>query len=328
MEGRRTDTGIRLDGSSVRQRFYDASGVGRLDRNGGLILTWVEALHLLERGDIDTVDGLAFADLLGRPPDEHALDRWLVYRDLRSRGFYVSMAYRPTAPPPVGSPTFNVRPRGEAPTSDAVAYRVVVVPEAEPVSLASLDDVTIAVADDEGEITYIGVEPADPTGSTAVASWDPPTGYRSGRRVVVPEPSAHMVDPSFFGSRLDDGPLLLNSLEARYLKETDRLNATVPPVNGPVDRRRTRVYSELRERGCVPRSGLKFGADFRVYTDVTDATDPGHSTLLVEVLPADATVSGRELSRAVRLAGGVRKRHVVALVDEEITWLAIERRRP
>lgn len=324
MEGRRSDAAITVDPPG-RQRFFDSSGVGRPRKDGGVVLTWVEAAYLLARGDLDTVDGVDTATFLGRPPDHHALDRWLVYRDLRERGYYASPAYAPGDPPSPGEETFVVRPRGDAPTSDAVAYRIGVVPEAAPLALGDLSSLTLAVADDEGELTYLGVEAFDPTGTTDIGDWSRAEGVACGRRVLVSSPPAGMGDPALFGRELD-GDRLLNALEARYLFENGRLS--VDDAHFDTDPRRYVAYSALRDRGCVPRSGLKFGADFRVYTDVASANDPGHSSFLVEVVDHDADVTARTLSRAVRLAGGVRKRHVFALVDgDAIDWVALKRRR-
>lgn len=327
MKGRRSDGTIIVD-APARERLYDSGGVGTPRQDGGIAITWVEAVYLLERGDLDAVDGQELTDFIADPPDAQALDRWLVYRDLRARGYYVSPAYEAGTTPDQGTSTFEVRPRGAPPTSDEVDFRIAAVAETTSLSLKSLGSLTIAVADDEGEITYISVEPVEPAGETDPLGWEPPQGFSVGRRIAVPNPPAPMIDPAFFGREVD-GILLLNPLEARYLTETDRLQAPIEPPSDPGERRRFRVYAALRKRGCVPRSGLKFGADFRVYTDVTDASDPGHSSYLVEVLPADSTATPRSLSRAVRLAGGVRKQHLIALTEaDSIAWIGLERKRP
>lgn len=325
MEAHVDDGSIVVEGPQARQQLYHASGVGRPHGTDEVLVSWAEAVYLLERGDIDGIDGDGLAAVLATPPDRWAVDRWLVYRDLRERGYYVSTAYDLQAPGGPGAVTFTVRPRGADPTSDAVAHRIGVVDETTRLAIADLTGVTLAVADDEGAVTYLGVEAFDPTGDTLIDTWSAPTGIGCGSRVIVPDPPSALGDPAFFGRSFDAGGRLLNAIEARYLAERDRLELAELPTVGTD---RYRVYTDLRDSGCVPRSGLKFGADFRVYTDVTDADDPGHSAFLVDVHPAEATVSARELSRAVRLAGGVRKRHVVALVeDESIAYLGVERRR-
>lgn len=325
MEARYGDDGIVVDDPHARQQLYDASGVGHPRDDGTVVLTWVEGLYLLERGDIEGPNGDDRNALLAEPPDTEAIDRWLVYRDLRERGYYVGTTYQPGTSPAPGEVTFAVRPRGAAPTSDEVAHRIAVVDETTSLALADLSSRTLAVADDEGELTYLGIEPFDPIGSTEVGMWDPVDGTNSGDRVLVEEPPEPLVNPAFFGRQLESGGRLLNALEARYLVDQERLTASLP-ADG--DGHRYEVYADLRARDCVPRTGLKFGADFRVYTDVNDADDPGHSAFLVDVRSPDAADTPRALSRAVRLAGGVRKRHVIALADgDTIVYLACERKR-
>lgn len=69
------------------------------------------------------------------------------------------------------------------------------------------------------------------------------------------------------------------------------------------------IYEDLREKGYIPRPGLKFGADFVVYRK-----GPGleHSPFIVHVLPHDAKISAIDMVRAGRLATSVRKKFVIA----------------
>ncbi len=69
------------------------------------------------------------------------------------------------------------------------------------------------------------------------------------------------------------------------------------------------VYQDLREKGYIPRPGLKFGADFVVYRK-----GPGleHSPFIVHVLPHDTKITAIDMVRAGRLATSVRKKFVIA----------------
>lgn len=73
------------------------------------------------------------------------------------------------------------------------------------------------------------------------------------------------------------------------------------------------VYKDLRERGLVVKSGMKFGATFVVYR-----LGPGleHAPFLVHVLPYNSKLDPIEIVRAGRLSHSVRKRFVIAFVDE------------
>jgi len=69
------------------------------------------------------------------------------------------------------------------------------------------------------------------------------------------------------------------------------------------------IFKDLREKGFIPRPGLKFGADFVVYRK-----GPGleHSSFIVQVLPHDSKISAVDMVRAGRLATSVKKKFVIA----------------
>jgi tRNA-intron endonuclease len=69
------------------------------------------------------------------------------------------------------------------------------------------------------------------------------------------------------------------------------------------------IYKDLRDKGYVPRPGLKFGADFVVYEK-----GPGleHSPFIVHVLPQKSKLTAIDMVRAGRLATSVRKKFVIA----------------
>ena len=69
------------------------------------------------------------------------------------------------------------------------------------------------------------------------------------------------------------------------------------------------IYNDLREKGYIPRPGLKFGADFVVYKK-----GPGleHSAFIVHVMPTDSRITAIDMVRAGRLATSVRKKFVIA----------------
>ena len=87
--------GVVRAGANARERFYDSRGYGRPLDGGALALDPVEAAHLLYRGDLGSVrddDGTAMgfrAFLASAAVSETA---FLVYKDLRDRGFYLSPA--------------------------------------------------------------------------------------------------------------------------------------------------------------------------------------------------------------------------------------------
>jgi len=287
--------------------------------------------------------------------------RFTVYKDLRDRGFYLSPA-RPAWPGVDVGPgataegengdasrvDFVVYPRGKGPWDDEVAHRIRVVGEREGVPAASLDGVVLAVVDEDGELTYFETD-ADPDvgaddgeAGDVGSDTDLPESVDADLltdRVVCYAAAEPLYESRFYGQRLfgrnaDSGPLQLSLVEAAYLAQRGVLDVGPKAV---VDRghavegerfdRRLRVYAALRGRGVVPKSGFKFGADFRVYRAFTDLDALGHSADLVRVVDPDHTVYPRDLSLDVRLAGGVRKRMVFArtAANGRIGWLSVAR---
>ncbi len=185
----------------------------------------------------------------------------------------------------------------------------------------------LAVVDEESELTYLGVAAERPTGTT---DHDLPGGVPAtvlADRVLVPDPPGALYDRAFYGQRLDrEGAAVQLSLVEAAALAMDGVLAVPDGAAGLLERgravegdrfdRRLRVYRDLRAAGVVPKTGFKFGADFRTYSDVDAVADLGHSELLVRVLPGDHVFDPRDVALDVRLAHGVRKRMVFALVEE------------
>ncbi|MGB9964278.1 tRNA-intron lyase [Halobacterium hubeiense] len=343
MDGELRGDEVRV-GGDARQRFHDARGYGHPLDGNAVALSLVEAAHLLFRGDLDAVDGAGFREFFAAR-DAGFAARFLVYADLRDRGFYLAPDRRPWWDDP-GDGDFVVFPRGKGPGDGVVKHRIRVVDERTTVPAEDLGGVVLAVVDEESEITYLEVESFAPDGDTEYA---PPTGVEGvllDDRVLVWDPPASLHEQGFYGQPLggraaEHDALQLSLLEAAYLAAKGVLDLGDDDVDavfergraGEADRfdRRLRVYRALRDRGMVPKTGFKFGADFRVYGEVESVDELGHSELLVRVLPADVVFSPRDLSLDVRLAHGVRKRMVFALDSpsaDTIRWLAVSRLTP
>jgi len=352
MDGRLAGNVVRV-GGDARQRYYDSRGYGRPLEGNEIELAPVEAAHLLFRGDLDAVDGMAFREFFAHATD--AVDRFgirfLVYADLRSRGFYLSPARVDWVRAPGREDDFAVYERGQGPPDGDVAYGVRVVGERETVAAEALvagrtdaDGAALAVVDEESEITYLDLGRPPLDGSTAVDLPDRVPAAVLDDRVICWEPPASLYERGFFGRPLsgreggEGEPLQLSLVEAAYLAERDAIAVPDGPssvlergraVEGDRFDRRLAAYAELRGRGVVPKTGFKFGADFRTYAAVESVDSLGHSELLVRVLPADHAFAPRDLALDVRLANGVRKTMVFALVGADgIEWLSVTRLTP
>ncbi|GAB3413236.1 tRNA-intron lyase [Haloparvum alkalitolerans] len=351
-------------GGDARQRFHDSRGYGRPLSGNEIALSRVEAAHLLFRGDLDAVivdgDELGFERFFAdaaAAADRFAV-RFLVYAELRDRGFYLSptreewpggrlAAADPNHAGDADAIDFVVFERGSGPGdgTESVEHRVRVVGEREPIPVAEIAGQTLAVVDEESDITYFAATEPELSG---VTDFEPPgdlAGTLLSDRVIVWDAPERLHERGFYGQPLSgrdaavEGALQLSLVEAAALAAEGRLTldravsdgggsdgrerspdtdydavvARGRAVEGERFDRRLRTYVDLRAREMVPKTGFKFGADFRTYLDVETVEDLPHSEHLVRVVEPDHVFAPRELSLDVRLAGGVRKRMVFAL---------------
>lgn len=337
MDGHLED-GLVIVENDARQRFYDARGYGRPREGNEIALAPVEAAHLLSRGDLDAVDGMSFRAFLRRVG---SVLEFVVYRDLRDRGFYASPAREGWVDEPEGI-DFVVHPRGTGPEEGEVRYRVRVLGEREQLPAVDLGDVVLAIVDEDGELTYLETDRPEPAGTCEYDPTETVDGTLQDDRVLVWDPPAALYERGFYGQRLygrnaETGPLQLSLIEAAYLTERGALDVDAAEIvargrdlEGERFDRRRRAYAALRDADSVPKSGFKFGADFRTYDDFDSVAELSHSDRLVRVIAPDHAFVPRDLSLDVRLAGGVRKRMVFALTDvnSDIDWLSVDRLTP
>jgi tRNA-intron endonuclease len=156
--------------------------------------------------------------------------------------------------------------------------------------------------------------------------------------VIDDEPTITRLHQRGYGKRVQ-GKLELSLLEALFLLERESIKIlekgrecspedVLRRVNEEEFMLRYRVYKDLRERGYIVKTGFKFGAHFRVYERGESIKE--HSRYLVHAVKESETMAFPELSRAVRLAHGVRKTMIFAVVDDEgdVTYYSVERITP
>lgn len=96
------------------------------------------------------------------------------------------------------------------------------------------------------------------------------------------------------------------------------------------------VYSDLRDRGYIVKTGFKFGTHFRVYDRGVNPYKDGskeereHTKWIVHAVPENFNQSYQEMSRAVRLAQNIRAKMLWAVVDSErqVTFYEVGRVTP
>lgn len=89
------------------------------------------------------------------------------------------------------------------------------------------------------------------------------------------------------------------------------------------------VYKDIRNRGYIIKTALKFGADFRVYDR---GVKPGedHARWIVYPVHESSTLTWYEFSAKNRVAHSTRKRLLIGVVDDEsdVTYYEIRWMRP
>ncbi len=77
-----------------------------------------------------------------------------------------------------------------------------------------------------------------------------------------------------------------------------------------------KIFEDLRNKGFILKSGMKFGADFLVYEK---GKKPGknHSTWLLSIETPSKRVNWKEFILKNRVANSTKKRILIALQDEE-----------
>lgn len=167
----------------------------------------------------------------------------------------------------------------------------------------------------------------------------------AGERVITEssDDAREFYNQSRFGIITDTGKVELSLLEALYLMERHRLS--IKSQNGraigfesyvkkarkvePNFWIRYVVFKDMRNRGYIVKTALKFGADFRIYDR---GIKPGEDHARWIVFPAHegSTLTWHEFSAKNRVAHSTKKRLLMGIVDAEndVTYYEIRWMRP
>ena len=152
-----------------------------------------------------------------------------------------------------------------------------------------------------------------------------------------------LYNQSRFGSMLSDGSVQLSLLEAVFLLENKKL-----VVNNRRNKEikydslikkakklgsnfwvRYNVFKDLRSRGYIVKTALKFGADFRIYDR---GVKPGedHAKWIVYPVHESETLTWYEFAAKNRVAHSTKKRLMVGVLDDEgdVSYWEIKWTRP
>ncbi|MBW2976286.1 tRNA-intron lyase [Candidatus Woesearchaeota archaeon] len=142
--------------------------------------------------------------------------------------------------------------------------------------------------------------------------------------------SRELYNQSRYGTLLDNGKLQLSLIEALYLMEKNTITiykTKHKEMNLDEFSKKAKklepnfwvrfcVYKDIRNRGYIIKTALKFGADFRVYDR---GVKPGedHAKWIVYPVYEGSTLTWYEFAAKNRVAHSTRKRLLIAVVDDE-----------
>ena len=148
---------------------------------------------------------------------------------------------------------------------------------------------------------------------------------------------------SRYGELLDDGRVQLSLIESLYLIEKKRLllyDSRNKLIDSELFLRKAKkfepnfwvrycVYRDIRNRGYIIKTALKFGADFRIYDR---GVKPGedHAKWVVFPVHEGSTLTWYEFAAKNRVAHSTKKRLLIGIVDSEldVTYYEIKWVRP
>ena len=124
---------------------------------------------------------------------------------------------------------------------------------------------------------------------------------------------------SRFGEK-KQGRIIYSIYEALYLIENKKAIGKIKLKNKE-ETNSYLIFKDLRKKGYIPKAGLKFGADFRVYVK-----NEKHAKYLLHIVNENSKASFKELLTKTRISHSTAKKLLIAIIDsqEDITYLEID----
>ena len=147
-------------------RVFYSNGYGE-EKENAVILTIIEALHLVEKGQLDVVSEkgkISREELFNKLNDVGNWTLYIVYKDLRNRGYVIKLAKTPPL-------SIFVYPRGKTILEAKPTHAIIIAEASKEIKLIDLDkaikaskeegvDLLIGIVDEIGEVTYYEIEEA------------------------------------------------------------------------------------------------------------------------------------------------------------------------
>jgi tRNA-intron endonuclease len=147
----------------------------------------------------------------------------------------------------------------------------------------------------------------------------------SDKVIVRDEKKANSLHAKGSIGLLKKGELELSLVEAFYLIQKNKIELPKTSEHAFIkkavrkDKRfrlRHAVFKDLRDKGYVIKTALKYGFDYRVYDK---GVKPGkaHAKWLIVCYDENERTTWKEYSKTMRVAHSVRKSAIIAVVDDE-----------
>jgi tRNA-intron endonuclease len=162
----------------------------------------------------------------------------------------------------------------------------------------------------------------------------------SDELVIIKDLNAAALNNKSHYGKMDQDELQLSFLEALLLLEKEKIkvfdNGKKLSFEDMIRLIRKKglynkylVFRDLRNRGYIVKTGFKYGSEFRLY-ERGKSPGNGHSDYLVKVETENHQISISDFSSYVRVAHGVKKNLLMAVVDDEqdITYYNVEWTKP
>ncbi|WP_455393170.1 tRNA-intron lyase [[Eubacterium] cellulosolvens] len=354
--GALSDEYVIVKDKKAGSRLYNRGQYGTPLSGGGLQLELIEGFYLLDSEKIQITKNhreIGLEELLTyitkREPTFEI--KYIVYRDLRLRGHIVK-------PSNLSDFVIYGAKAGSEAGKRKIKYWSLAVSERARFNVPELGkilfttnqmhkELLIGVVDEEGDLTYYHLKIAKPKGKLCIKKIRSP---RTGSAVLVedrvmlwePELIKELRAVGFYGKMVGKS-LQLALTESVYLMENGIIDIRLARTRRKVSLERflriardiqpdfdlrLKVYKELKSRNLIVKTGFKYGTHFRVYEGDPESD---HSEYLVHGVPNDYDCSWEEISRAVRLAQGVRKQMLFGRVlddKDKIEYFNVERIKP
>ena len=333
--------------------LYSKSNFGKTVKGNKLIINLIEGVFLLEENKIKLYEKgteIDFKKLVEKSilliPNFEI--KYIVFRDLRKKGYFVKIID--------DNDDFNFKISKGNNKSSVVKnnFFISVFSESDILELNEinvlikkvknkLSKLWFSIVDEEGDITYYELSTINLKGNNFEKKYVKTNAILMDNRVLIfnEKLSQDLFEGEFYGKPF--GPCLqISMVEALYLLKKGIIkihdiriceNISFNLLKRKVEIKQPHiniifnVYSDLKARGFIVKTGFKFGAHFRAYSKNPNEL---HAEYLIHVFNENFKSICSDFSRAIRLAHSVNKEIIFACYydKDKIEYIKIGRLRP